>query len=390
MKVTKQLFEEAAIIRDKERKLLDKLSKAQQSWNEKSKVEELIISSENIADVVSLITGIPVNKVAESESQKLLNLPKSLSQFIIGQKKAINSVSKAIRRARTGLKNPSRPIGVFLFLGPTGVGKTELAKVLAKYLFNHSNSLVKVDMSEFTERFALSRLIGAPPGYVGHDEGGELTEKIRRNPYSVVLLDEIEKAHPDLYNIMLQVFDDGILTDGLGRKIDFSNTIIIMTSNLGTKDIQGTDLGFGDNTNSYNYNNVSSKIIKSVNETFSPELINRIDDTIVFHPLSEKDVFQIIDLQLKDLSDNLSKMGFKIKLSISAKRLIAKRGYDPKFGARPLRREIQVSLEDYLSEIFLQRKFPEGTTIKVDRNKSDFQFSFIEKNTSTLKNKSEN
>tara|TARA_B100002052_G_scaffold36489_2_gene28529 strand:+ start:937 stop:3399 length:2463 start_codon:yes stop_codon:yes gene_type:complete len=389
LKVTKQLFEEAAIIRDKERKLLDKLSKAQQAWNEKSKLEEIIISSENVADVVSLITGIPVNKVAESESQKLLNLPKSLSQFIIGQKKAINSISKAIRRARTGLKNPSKPIGVFLFLGPTGVGKTELAKVLANYLFNHSNSLVKIDMSEFTERFALSRLIGAPPGYVGHDEGGELTEKIRRYPYSVVLLDEIEKAHPDLYNIMLQVFDDGVLTDGLGRKIDFSNTIIIMTSNLGTKDIQGTDLGFGDNTKLDNYDNLSSKIIKSVNETFSPELLNRIDETIVFHSLSEKDVFEIIDLQLKDLSDNLTKMGFKIKLSISAKRLIAKRGYDPKFGARPLRREIQVSLEDYLSEVFLQRKFPEGTIIKVDTNKSDFQFSFLEKNTSTLTNKSE-
>ena len=389
LKVTKQLFEEAAVIRDRERKLLDKLSQAQQSWNEKSKVEELIISSENVADVVSLITGIPVNKVAESESQKLLNLPKSLSQFIIGQKKAINSISKAIRRARTGLKNPSKPIGVFLFLGPTGVGKTELAKVLANYLFNHTNSLIKVDMSEFTERFALSRLIGAPPGYVGHDEGGELTEKIRRNPYSVVLLDEIEKAHPDLYNIMLQVFDDGVLTDGLGRKVDFSNTIIIMTSNLGTKDIQGTDLGFGGTSKIDNYNNVSSKIIKSVNETFSPELINRIDDTIVFHSLSEKDVFQIIDLQLKDLSDNISKMGLKIKLSVSAKRLLAKRGYDPKFGARPLRREIQVSLEDYLSEVFLQREFPEGTIIKVDTNKSNFQFSFVEKNISTLKNKSE-
>ena len=385
LKVTKQLFEEAAIIRDKERNFLNKLSKAQQAWNERSKVEEIIISSENVADVVSLITGIPVNKVAETESQKLLNLPNSLSQFIIGQKKAINSISKAIRRARTGLKNPSKPIGVFLFLGPTGVGKTELAKVLANYLFNQSNSLVKIDMSEFTERFALSRLIGAPPGYVGHDEGGELTEKIRRNPYSVVLLDEIEKAHPDLYNIMLQVFDDGVLTDGLGRKIDFSNTIIIMTSNLGTKDIQGPELGFGDNAYSNNYNNVSSKIIKSVNETFSPELINRIDDTIVFHSLSEKDVFQIIDLQLKDLSDNLSKMGFKIKLSISAKRLLAKRGYDPKFGARPLRREIQVSIEDYLSEVFLQREFPEGTTIKIDSNKSDFKFSFVEKNTPTLK-----
>ncbi len=388
LKVAKQLFEEAAIIRDQERKLLDKLSKAQQSWNEKSKVDELIISSENIADVVSLVTGIPVNKVAESESQKLLNLPKSLSQFIIGQKKAIDSISKAIRRARTGLKTPSKPIGVFLFLGPTGVGKTELAKVLANYLFNHSNSLVKVDMSEFTERFSLSRLIGAPPGYIGHDEGGELTEKIRRNPYSVVLLDEIEKAHPDLYNIMLQVFDDGVLTDGLGRKIDFSNTIIIMTSNLGTKSIQDNGLGFGDNNSVDNYNIVSNKIIKSVNDTFSPELINRIDDTIVFHSLREKDIFQIIDLQLKDLSDNLSKMGLKIKLSISAKRLLARRGYDPKFGARPLRREIQVSLEDYLSEVFLQKKFPEGTLIKVNTNKSEFQFSFVEKNTSSLKNKS--
>ena len=248
IKVTKQLYEEAAVLRDEERKLLKNLSNAQKSWNEKSKVKELNISAEHVADVVSLITGIPVNKVAESESQKLLNLPKSLSQFIIGQETAIQSISKAIRRARTGLKNPSRPIGAFLFLGPTGVGKTELAKVLAKYLFNNSNALVKVDMSEFTERFSLSRLIGAPPGYVGYDEGGELTEKIRRNPYSVVLLDEIEKAHPDLYNIMLQIFEDGILTDGLGRKIDFSNTIIIMTSNLGTKDLNGNDLGFGENS----------------------------------------------------------------------------------------------------------------------------------------------
>ena len=388
IKVTKQLYEEAAVIRDEERKLLDKLNDAQQSWNEKSKVKELNISSEHIADVVSLITGIPVNKVAESESQKLLNLPKSLSQFIIGQEAAIQSISKAIRRARTGLKNPSRPIGVFLFLGPTGVGKTELAKVLANYLFNHSNSLVKVDMSEFSERFALSRLIGAPPGYVGYDEGGELTEKIRRNPYSVVLLDEIEKAHPDLYNIMLQIFDDGVLTDGVGRKIDFSNTIIIMTSNLGTKDLNSNDLGFVENSESDNYKNVKSKIMKSVDNTFSPELINRIDDTIVFHSLSEQDVFQIIDLQLNDLSDNLSKMGLKIKLSISAKRLLAKRGYDPQYGARPLRREIQISLEDYLSEVFLKRTFPEGTIIKVDSNKSKFRFSFIEKNKSSAKNKS--
>ena len=387
IKVIKQLYEEAAVLRDEERKLLENLSNAQKSWNEKSKVKELNISAEHVADVVSLITGIPVNKVAESESQKLLNLPKSLSQFIIGQETAIQSISKAIRRARTGLKNPSRPIGVFLFLGPTGVGKTELAKVLAKYLFNHSNALVKVDMSEFIERFSLSRLIGAPPGYVGYDEGGELTEKIRRNPYSVVLLDEIEKAHPDLHNIMLQIFDDGILTDGLGRKIDFSNTIIIMTSNLGTKDLNGNDLGFGENSVQDNYKNVRSKIMKSVEKTFSPELINRIDDTVVFHSLSEEDVFQIIDLQLSDLSENLSKMGLKIKLSISAKRLLAKRGYDPQYGARPLRREIQVSLEDYLSEVFLKRTFPVGTIIKVDSNKSNFKFLFIKKNKSPTKKK---
>ena len=387
IKVIKQLYEEAAVLRDEERKLLENLSNAQKSWNEKSKVKELNISAEHVADVVSLITGIPVNKVAESESQKLLNLPKSLSQFIIGQETAIQSISKAIRRARTGLKNPSRPIGVFLFLGPTGVGKTELAKVLAKYLFNHSNALVKVDMSEFTERFSLSRLIGAPPGYVGYDEGGELTEKIRRNPYSVVLLDEIEKAHPDLHNIMLQIFDDGILTDGLGRKIDFSNTIIIMTSNLGTKDLNGNDLGFGENSVQDNYKNVRSKIMKSVEKTFSPELINRIDDMVVFHSLSEEDVFQIIDLQLSDLSENLSKMGLKIKLSISAKRLLAKRGYDPQYGARPLRREIQVSLEDYLSEVFLKRTFPVGTIIKVDSNKSNFKFLFIKKNKSPTKKK---
>ena len=277
------------------------------------------------------------------------------------------------------------PIGVFLFLGPTGVGKTELAKVLANYLFTHSHALVKVDMSEFSEKFSLSRLIGAPPGYVGYDEGGELTEKIRRNPYSVILLDEIEKAHPDLYNIMLQVFDDGVLTDGLGRKIDFSNTIIIMTSNLGTKDLNSNDLGFGESLSFENQKNIKSKIMKSVQNTFSPELLNRIDDTIIFHSLSEKDIFQIIDLQLNDLSENLAKIGLKIKISIAAKRLLAKNGYDPKYGARPLRREIQVSIEDYLSEVFLKRTLIEGTTIKVDADRSGYKFSFIQKKKSPEK-----
>ena len=283
IKVTKQLYEEAAVIRDKERKLLDKLNDAQQSWNEKSKVKELNISSEHIADVVSLITGIPVNKVAESESQKLLNLPKSLSQFIIGQEAAIQSISKAIRRARTGLKNPSRPIGVFLFLGPTGVGKTELAKVLANYLFNHSNSLVKVDMSEFSERFSLSRLIGAPPGYVGYDEGGELTEKIRRNPYSVVLLDEIEKAHPDVFNILLQVLEEGQLQDQLGHTVSFRNTIVIMTSNAGAREIiQDGSLGFQTERQGMRFADIKSSALAEMKRLFRPEFLNRVDEVLVF------------------------------------------------------------------------------------------------------------
>ena len=385
IKVSKQKFEEAAIIRDKERKLLEALSSAQKSWNEESKDNANEISSEHVADVVSLITGIPVNKVAESESNKLLNLPNSLGQFIVGQEKAIQSISKAIRRARTGLKDPSKPIGVFLFLGPTGVGKTELAKVLANYLFSHSDALVKIDMSEFGEKFSLSRLVGAPPGYVGHDEGGELTEKIRRNPYSVVLFDEVEKAHPDLFNIMLQIFDDGVLTDGFGRKIDFSNTVIIMTSNLGTKELSASNLGFGEVLDSENQKTIEAKIMKSVDNTFSPELINRIDETIVFHTLSENDIFKIIDLQLKDLKENLEKIGLKIRVSISAKRLLAKRGYKPKYGARPMRREIQVSIEDYLSEALLKQNFGIGTLIKVDASKNQFKFSFIEKSKPSVK-----
>ena len=385
IKVTKQKFEEAAVIRDKERKLLEKLSKAQKTWNQKTKVNAHSISSDHVADVVSLITGIPVNKVAETESNKLLNLPQSLSQFIIGQNKAIQSITKAIRRARTGLKDPSKPIGVFLFLGPTGVGKTELAKVLASYLFNHKASLVKIDMSEFSEKFSLSRLLGSPPGYVGHEEGGELTEKIRRNPYSVVLFDEVEKAHPDLFNIMLQIFDDGVLTDGLGRKVDFSNTIIIMTSNLGSRELAVNNLGFRDNLTFDNQKSIESKIMKSVDNTFSPELINRIDEKIVFHSLGENDIFKIIDLQLDNLSENLSKIGLKIKVSVAAKRLLAERGYQPKYGARPLKREIQISLEDHLSEVLLKRNFQIGTLIKIDAIKGEFKFSYIEKKPSVKK-----
>ena len=375
-KVSDQLFEEAAVLRDQERKLLHRLELAQKEWQEEEEKTSVQINSEHIADVVSLMTGIPLSKVAESESQRLLHLNHELSNYIIGQEEAIVSLTKAIRRARTGLKNPSRPIGVFLFLGPTGVGKTELAKALAKYLFPHNQALVKLDMSEFTERFSISRLIGAPPGYVGYEEGGELTEKVRRNPYSVVLLDEIEKAHQDIYNVLLQVFDEGVLTDGLGRKVDFRNSIVIMTSNLGTKDLKTSGYGFGGTKTEENYQKMKERIMNDVQDLFSPELMNRIDEFIVFHSLSEQNVYDIIDLQLSDLIQNLAKLGLSLKLTKTAKKLLAKNGYDPKYGVRLLRREIQKSLEDPISEMILKQVFTQGTTITVKTLKKDLHFDY--------------
>ena len=376
--VDKQLYEEAAVLRDDERKLIEKLNSAQKSWNKKLKSKVIEISSHNISDVVSIITGIPINKVAQSESKKLLNLPKTLSNYIVGQDSAINSLSNAIRRSRAGLKDPLRPIGVFLFLGPTGVGKTELAKVLSKYLHNNINPLIKVDMSEFSERFSISRLIGSPPGYVGYDSGGELTEKVRRNPYSVILLDELEKAHPDIFNIFLQIFDDGVLTDGLGTKVDFSNTIIIMTSNLGNKELANNEFGFGDADSNNNYDKIKSKIMKSVHQTISPELINRIDETIVFRSLQQDSILKIINLQLKDLYNNLSRIGIKVIISISAKRLLAKKGYHPNYGVRSLRREIQKSIEDKISEELLKRNTSKISSIKVVAKNKAFIFSYYE------------
>ena len=313
-KVLGQLFEEAAILRDRERELLRNLEKAQKKWQDDDGNSSMKITSEHIADVVSIMTGIPISKVAESESDRLLNLTQELSTYIIGQDEAIGSLARAIRRSRTGLKNPNRPIGVFLFLGPTGVGKTELAKVLSNILFPHKQALVKVDMSEFTERFSLSRLIGAPPGYVGYEQGGELTEKVRRNPYSVILLDEVEKAHQDLFNILLQVFDEGILTDGLGRKVDFRNTIIIMTSNMGTRELKNNRLGFTSTESEENFLQMKGKIMEKVKDLFSPELINRIDESLIFRSLSEKNVYDIIDLQVCDLKQNMKKLGINIKL----------------------------------------------------------------------------
>jgi ATP-dependent Clp protease ATP-binding subunit ClpC len=373
-KVSAQLFEDAAKLRDKERNLIKKLSKAQKLWQNDENKSRVSIDSEMIADVVSIMTGIPLSKVAESETQRLLYLNRELSDYIVGQNEAIQSIVNAIRRSRTGLKNPNRPIGVFLFLGPTGVGKTELAKCLAKNLFPSSNSLVKVDMSEYTERFSLSRLIGAPPGYIGYDEGGELTEKVRRNPYSVVLFDEIEKGHSDLYNILLQVFDEGVLTDGLGRKVDFRNSIVIMTSNMGARDLKNNGFGFGNSKGDLEYQKMKEKILGHVKNTFSPELVNRIDNSIVFHQLSESDVYDIIDLQITDLINNLSKLGLKFKLNKSAKKYIANRGYDPRYGVRLLRREIQKHLEDPISELLLKKSFQKGTTITVKLEKGEILF----------------
>ena len=375
-KVSDQLFEEAAILRDKERRLLLRLEKAQKLWQDEEGKSSVQINSEHIADVVSLMTGIPLSKVAESESQRLLHLNHELSNYIIGQEEAIASLTKAIRRARTGLKNPNRPIGVFLFLGPTGVGKTELAKSLAKHLFPHNQALVKLDMSEFTEWFSISRLIGAPPGYVGYEEGGELTEKVRRNPYSVVLLDEIEKAHQDVYNVLLQVFDEGVLTDGLGRKIDFCNSIVIMTSNMGTRDLKNNGYGFGGSKGDQNYEKMRERIMDKVQVLFSPELMNRIDESIVFHSLSEENVYNIIDLQISDLTQNLNKLGLSLKLTKSAKKLLASRGYDQRYGVRLLRREIQRSLEDPISEMLLKQILNQGTTITVKALKKELHFDY--------------
>ncbi|MGY8783136.1 MAG: ATP-dependent Clp protease ATP-binding subunit [Fidelibacterota bacterium] len=374
LKVKKQLFEEAAILRDNERKLLKKISVSQKRWKEKERLNVNEINSDSIADVVSIMTGIPLNKVAESENQKLLKLDNILKKYIIGQNEAINSLTKAIRRSRTGLKNPSRPIGVFLFLGPTGVGKTELAKSLATNLFPHNEALIKVDMSEYRERFSLSRLIGAPPGYVGYEEGGELTEKVRRNPYSVILLDEIEKGHSDIFNVLLQVFDEGILTDGLGRKVDFKNSIIIMTSNIGTKNSQNIGYGFGSVDKNKNHAKMETEIMDSVKRIFSPELINRIDESIIFKSLNEVDVYKIIDLQILDLIENLRNLGLKIKINISAKKFLAIKGYDARYGVRALRRKIQKYLEDPISEILLKKTLDKGTIISVKALKEKIEF----------------
>ncbi len=388
--VKNQNFEEAARLRDLEKKLLSDLDIAKREWELKAKETIYQVNEDNIADVVAMITGIPVNKIAQSESEKILNMSKALKEMIVGQDEAIEKLSKAIRRARSGLKDPNRPIGSFVFLGPTGVGKTELAKALARYLFDSEEALIRIDMSEYMEKFNVSRLVGAPPGYVGYEEGGQLTEKVRRKPYSVVLLDEIEKAHPDIYNILLQVLDDGILTDSLGRRVDFKNTILIMTSNIGTKDIKKgvSGIGFGSQTDEANeYASMKLKIEDAVKRVFNQEFLNRIDDIMVFHSLTKKDILRIIDIELKDLRKRMKALKVQIDLTRGAKEFIADKGFDPVFGARPLRRAIQRYLEDPIAEEMMRGKFTNGSIIKSTLHKKTQELRFKEGNKELLNKK---
>ncbi|MFW6157589.1 MAG: ATP-dependent Clp protease ATP-binding subunit, partial [Balneolaceae bacterium] len=386
--VKKQRFEEAARLRDKEKRLTEDLEQAQLEWEKEA--EDIIydVDEEDVAEVVAMMSGVPVNKISQSESKKLIKMQEELSNQIIGQNEAIVKLTKAIKRTRAGLKDPSRPIGSFIFLGPTGVGKTEMAKVLARYLFDKEDALIRIDMSEYMEKFSVSRLVGAPPGYVGYEEGGILTEKVRRKPYSVVLLDEIEKAHPDVFNILLQVLDDGILTDSLGRKVDFRNTIIIMTSNIGARDIRnlGKGIGFSPDDSTFDYEKMKSTIQDALKKVFNPEFLNRIDDVITFRPLEKDDIFKIIDLLSDDLFKRIRELGYTIEVTKGAKEFITDKGFDQKYGARPLRRAIQKYVEDPLAEEILEGDHPEGDNIKIKMNKSrdglTFEWEHTEKSES--------
>jgi len=372
--VKNQQYEKAADLRDDEAKLIRQLEFAQMQWEEDAKVKRYPVNEEDIAEVVAMMTGIPMKRVAQSESKRLLNMVDDLQKSVIGQQEPVEKVTKAIQRNRVGLKDPSKPIGSFIFLGPTGVGKTELAKVLARYLFDTDDALVRIDMSEYMEKFSISRLIGAPPGYVGYEEGGQLTEKVRRKPYSVILLDEIEKAHPDVFNILLQVLDDGQLTDGLGRKVDFKNTLIIMTSNIGVRDLKDFGQGVGFQTKSRKEgaeDHAKGVIQNALKRTFSPEFLNRIDDVVIFNSLEQEHIFKIIDIALADLHKRIGEMGFKLELTEKAKEFLSKKGYDPQYGARPLHRAIQRYLEDPLAEAILNEDIGEGQTIKADLAKDE-------------------
>ncbi len=367
--VRSQKYEEAAKLRDTEKHLLEELEHAKASWEAETKSKRYTVTEDNVAEVVSMMTGIPVQRVGQADSQKLLNMAEKISDKIIGQSDAIKKLTKAIQRTRAGLKDPKKPIGSFIFLGPTGVGKTELAKELARFMFDTEDALIQIDMSEYMEKFAVSRLVGAPPGYVGYEEGGQLTEKVRRKPYSVILLDEIEKAHPDVFNILLQVLDEGQLTDSLGRKVDFRNAIVIMTSNIGARQLKdfGQGVGFTTAAKVDQADAHSRGVIENaLKRAFAPEFLNRIDDVIVFNSLGKEEIFKIIDIELSALFTRVHSLGYNVKLTLPAKEFIAEKGYDSQFGARPLKRAIQKYLEDPIAEEILKGELAEGTLMEVD------------------------
>lgn len=369
--VKKQKYEEAAKLRDDEKRLEKDLASAQERWEEDSKLNRETVSEDNVADVVSMMSGIPVNRIAQTESNKLAELPALIKGNVIGQDEAVAKVAKAIQRNRAGLKDPNKPIGSFIFLGQTGVGKTQLAKVLASELFDSEDALIRIDMSEYMEKFAISRLVGAPPGYVGYEEGGQLTEKVRRKPYSVILLDEVEKAHPDVFNMLLQVLDDGFLTDSLGRKIDFRNTIIIMTSNIGARQLKdfGQGVGFGTASKKAQADTHQKSVIENaLKKAFAPEFLNRIDDVIVFNALEREDIHKIIDIELDKLFKRIKDIGYDLNLSEKAKDYIADKGFDKQYGARPLKRAIQKYIEDALAEEIVNSNLNEGDSIFMDLN----------------------
>ncbi len=373
--VRSQNFEKAAILRDREKQLLRELDASKKRWNDEQDSAYAKVSEEDVAEVVAMMTGIPVQRVAQSESDRLLTMGDQLKKRIIGQDKTIDILSRAIQRTRAGLKDPNRPIGSFIFLGPTGVGKTQLAKELAKYLFETEDALIRIDMSEFMEKFSVSRLTGAPPGYVGYEEGGQLTEKVRHHPYAVVLFDEIEKAHPDVFNILLQILDEGHLTDSLGRKVDFRNTVLILTSNIGARQIsKGGSLGFNKADEETDYDSMRVRLIEEVKHVFNPEFLNRVDDIVVFRQLGREDMIAIVDIVIEDMLGKVADRNISIDLTKSAKEFIAERGFDPMFGARPLKRTIQRYVEDAIAEELLKGHFSDGSIIRVRKKGDGLEF----------------
>ena len=378
--VSRFKYEEAASFRDKEKKLNEQLALEKKIWEKEASKNRNEVTLDDIASVVSMMSGVPITKIEQTEMGKLSLLENTIKNKVIGQDDAINKIVKSIKRNRTGLKDPNRPIGSFIFIGQTGVGKTQLAKILAQELFDNEESIIRIDMSEYMEKFNTSRLIGAPPGYVGHEEGGQLTEKVRRKPYSVILLDEIEKAHPDVFNMLLQVLDDGFLTDSLGRKIDFRNTIIIMTSNVGARQVKEFGQGVGFSTSakiSQAENHEKSVVENALKKVFSPEFLNRIDEIIMFNPLEKEDISKIIEVELQKLYNRTKELGYTIRLSNKAKDFIAEKGFDKQYGARPLKRAIQRFIEDELAEKIVLSEINEGDTITIDYKDNDEKLSFL-------------